>query len=295
MGDMDYREAAYLVNDMSILHLQESGDGCHYAAFDIVSNEKTDGGTIPWDSIRDTAGYGSLAAFRAKAFQEMDMDGGKVAVVSINMLEKCRESGIRRRKILEPETLPQKDIRFIDSRYNELFRIPDGGYIRVEYPDRQFSVKCRHIDEYHTYIGTEVFHICQFAELLKRNGGRCQPEPESNAVEMGWRLGYSRYLTLQNCEDGWKFHVYDDKFRELADGLLDKPGLSINEARNAIMTDQEMESRTMTKLGYGFIKERAEAARPEQRESLLGKLETMKASAPAQDAPAPKKQRGTER
>lgn len=26
-----------------------------------------------------------------------------------------------------------KDIRFIDSHYNDLFRIPDGGHIQIDY------------------------------------------------------------------------------------------------------------------------------------------------------------------
>jgi len=42
--------------------------------------------------------------------------------------------------------------------------------------------------------------------------------------------------------------------------------------------------------------DRSQQLRPmNSRKSVLGKLETMKASAPAQDAPAPKKQRGAER
>ena len=42
--------------------------------------------------------------------------------------------------------------------------------------------------------------------------------------------------------------------------------------------------------------DRSQQLRPmNSRKSVLGKLETMKASAPAQDTPAPKKQRGAER
>ena len=72
----------------------------------------------------------------------------------------------------------QKSIRFIDSRYNELFRIPDGGTIRVDYPDYHYTAKCQYLDDYHTQVGNRVYHICQFAELLERGGGTCRPEPE---------------------------------------------------------------------------------------------------------------------
>lgn len=60
-----------------------------------------------------------------------------------------------------------KDIRFIDSHYKDLFRLPDGGSIRITFSDGESAVrKCSYIDEYHTLIGNNVFHICQFAELM---------------------------------------------------------------------------------------------------------------------------------
>ena len=44
-----------------------------------------------------------------------------------------------------------KDIRFIDSHYRDLFRIPDGGTIQVHYSDDSVVIKpCKFIDEYHT-------------------------------------------------------------------------------------------------------------------------------------------------
>lgn len=47
-----------------------------------------------------------------------------------------------------------KDIRFIDSHYRDLFRIPDGGTIQVHYSDDSVVIKpCKFIDEYHTQIG----------------------------------------------------------------------------------------------------------------------------------------------
>ena len=71
-----------------------------------------------------------------------------------------------------------RDIRFIDSHYKDLFRLPDGGSIRITFSDGESAVrKCSYIDEYHTLIGKNVFHICQFAELMERNGSTYQPEP----------------------------------------------------------------------------------------------------------------------
>ena len=43
-----------------------------------------------------------------------------------------------------------RDIRFIDSDYNRLFSIPDGGKISLTYPDRENVIlTCKYIDDYH--------------------------------------------------------------------------------------------------------------------------------------------------
>ncbi len=65
----------------------------------------------------------------------------------------------------------RKGIRFIDSAYHELFRIPDGGSIVISYPDGEKRERgCRFIDECHTQVGDRLYHICEFAELMKKNG-----------------------------------------------------------------------------------------------------------------------------
>lgn len=70
----------------------------------------------------------------------------------------------------------EKGIRFIDSRYNELFRIADGERIKVRDAWGHTSEStCRYIDEYHTEIGNLLFHICQYAELMEQNGSVYAP------------------------------------------------------------------------------------------------------------------------
>ncbi len=62
-------------------------------------------------------------------------------------------------------------IRFIDSHYNELFRLPDGGSIIITHRDgRQIKAYCRFVDETHTEIGEESYHICEFAERMEACG-----------------------------------------------------------------------------------------------------------------------------
>ena len=75
----------------------------------------------------------------------------------------------------------EKGIRFINSRYDELFRIEDGEKITITHADGEKQERaCRYIDEYHTEIGSSLYHICQFAELMERNGSVYAPaEPET--------------------------------------------------------------------------------------------------------------------
>jgi hypothetical protein len=71
----------------------------------------------------------------------------------------------------------EKMIRFIDSHYNPLFYIPDGGNVVLTYSDGEKAVRpCKFLDEYHTQVGYNVYHICQFAELMEQNGTSYEPE-----------------------------------------------------------------------------------------------------------------------
>lgn len=76
-------------------------------------------------------------------------------------------------------------IRFIDSRYHELFRIKDGEKITVTFEDGvKKEYECRYIDEYHTEVGDRLYHICQFAEVMERNGSAYAPaEPKLEREE----------------------------------------------------------------------------------------------------------------
>ena len=73
-----------------------------------------------------------------------------------------------------------KDIRFIRSDYSLMFKLEDGDKIMIKYPDGFKKLQeCRFIDEYHTQIGNSIYHICQFAELMERNGATVIPYRDS--------------------------------------------------------------------------------------------------------------------
>lgn len=71
----------------------------------------------------------------------------------------------------------EKTIRFIDTNYRTLFTIPDGGNLRMIFPDGKSKVsRCRYVDEYHTEVAGRVYRICEFAGHMERGGIACAPE-----------------------------------------------------------------------------------------------------------------------
>ena len=294
-------EAVYLVDRSSLLHLKEvQGGDFEYTVFDKQTKQKTAEGKISLDDVLDGIDptHGHLAAARAAAIGEAGLQSGPlggsdVAQVGLTSLKDFRDSDIRRRSIWEPETLPKDDIRFINSGYEEQFRIPDGGTIQVEYPDRTFSAKCEYIDDYHTYVGSEVYHICQFAEVLERGGGVCRPEPVLDAEQAAWKIGWNAYLAVECGAGHWDYHLYDEKFNETKGGELEVVGCSINEVRDMVLFDNKLERRSMTPTDYGMLMDKAamreQEAQAEKRESVLGQLSALKSGQKDKPSPAPEK------
>ena len=67
-------------------------------------------------------------------------------------------------------------IRFITPDYKEIFRIQDDDKIRIVQPDgktRDFT--CRYIDDCHLEVGSGLYHICEFAEIMEHNGSKVKP------------------------------------------------------------------------------------------------------------------------
>ena len=294
-------EAVYLVDRSSLLHLKEvQGGDFAYTVFDKQTKQKTAEGKISLDDVLDGIDptHDHLAAARAAAIgaaglQSGPLGGSDVAQVGLTSLKDFRDSDIRRRSIWEPETLPKDDIRFINSGYEEQFRIPDGGTIQVEYPDRTFSAKCEYIDDYHTYVGSEVYHICQFAEVLERGGGVCRPEPELDAEQAAWKIGWNAYLAVECGAGHWDYHLYDEKFNETKGGELEVVGCSINEVRDMVLAENKLERRSMTPTDHGMLMEKAamreQEAQAEKRESVLGQLSALKSGQKDKPSPAPEK------
>ena len=148
-----------------------------------------------------------------------------------------------------------KEIRFIDSHYKDLFRIPDGGCIQIHYPDETVVKSCTFIDEYHTQIGYNVFHICQFAEIMERNGASYMAEPEIVDDEAAWKVGKDRILAVQTCEDGYDYTLLDENYNEIDGDLVGNPELSMLEVRQNILESLGLERRDLREESYEYAME----------------------------------------
>jgi hypothetical protein len=73
------------------------------------------------------------------------------------------------------EDATKKRIRFINSEYETLFFIDDGGAIEIRIDGIWQKATCRYRDECHTEIGRIVYHIREFAEKRERFGQPYRP------------------------------------------------------------------------------------------------------------------------
>ena len=88
--------------------------------------------------------------------------------------------------------MEEKEIRFIDPHYRELFRIKDGEKIIITTErGERLERECHYIDDYHTKAGNYLYHICEFAECMQRNGNTYEPK-EKQEREEGKKQGRER-------------------------------------------------------------------------------------------------------
>lgn len=120
------------------------------------------------------------------------------------------------------ERMRDREIRFITSKYENLFKFHDGALVEITYPDRTFLMKCEYMDDYHMKLGHDVYHICQFAEMMERGGGSCKPEKLLEAEQYVWKVTGKGYFLIQLCEDGYDYTFYDKNLDDIDGGQLGK-------------------------------------------------------------------------
>ena len=125
----------------------------------------------------------------------------------------------------------EKGIRFITPGYKEKFRIEDGDSVRVRrFDGRVFDRVCRYIDDCHVEIGSELYHICQFAELMERNGNTVIPLRSSLPLVCYGKVPEKRAIVMfERGFDGYRSASYVTKGRtsqKLVDELNGEMGVT---------------------------------------------------------------------
>ena len=276
------------INDERYLHLRENGAGVGFATYNKITGEPLESGQISEKNLPPDGRNAIPAARNWYLFELSDDDRKAIQQESVKILENIPQAGIGRRRIWEPETLP-KDIRLINSHYDDLYRIPDGGVVQVDYPDgRSFTARLEHLDDYHFDMGGlgNVLHICQFAEVMERNHADFYPEIQTQDEQAAWELGGKGYLAIQSCEDGWDYTIYHSDYSVMDGGQLGAPELTIQEAREQILEAHHMEKGRRLLQDYDAVMDKvaeAEELSADHRPSTLEKLAEL-----ASDTSAPK-------
>ena len=236
------KEAVYLINNERYLHLRENGAGVGFATYNKVTGEPLESGQISEKNLPPDGRNAIAAARNWYLFELSDDDRKAIQLESVKILETIPQAGIGRRRIWEPETI-LPDIRLINSYYDDLHRVPDGGVIQVDYPDgRSFTAQLEYLDDYHFDMGGlgNVFNICQFAEVMERNGADYYPEIQTQDEQGAWELGGKGYLAIQSTDEGWDYTIYHSDYSVLDGGQINAPELTIQEVREQILEAHHM-------------------------------------------------------
>jgi hypothetical protein len=139
----------------------------------LVCTDDDEAGNFAAKKIAELSGIKAIRALPPKGANDWNEALQKIKN-EVNLLDSelsLHENAPTEHRTLHPVADARKDIRFIDSGYNELFRIKDGDRIKITRNDGEIFIKpCRFIDEMHTRIESDDLHICEFAERMERSG-----------------------------------------------------------------------------------------------------------------------------
>ena len=118
----------------------------------------------------------------------------------------------------------EKGIRFIDSHYKELFRIPDGGKVKIHYSWNEDQIRtCRYIDDYHVEIGSNLYHICEFAERMEQGGCTYAPmEPPLPPMCYSILPSTGEVIQIDRWQKGYTATSFNDGNRAENEAIKDK-------------------------------------------------------------------------
>ena len=284
-------EALYLINGDRFLHLRENGAGVGFATYDCATGAPLESGQISKQNLPPD-GRNAIPAARNWYLFELSSDDRKaIQEVSLQHLDTIPQSGVRRRRIWDDPTIPRDDVRFINSHYDDLYRIPNHGVVQVDRSDgSSYTARVEHLDDYHFDLGEygNVYHICQFGEMMERTGSTAYPEIQTQDEQGAWELGGKGYLAVQSCEDGWDYTLYHSDYSVIDGGQIDAPELTIQEVREQILEAHHMEKGRRLLQDYDAVMDKVaevEELGLSNRPSTLEKLADLAGAKEKCDAP----------
>ena len=280
-------EALYLINRDRFLHLRENDAGVGFATYDCANGAPLESGQISKQNLPPD-GRNAIPAARNWYLFELSSDDRKaIQEVSLQHLDTIPQSGVRRRRIWDDPTIPRDDVRLINSHYDDLYRVPNHGVIQVDRSDgNSYTARVEHLDDYHFDLGEygNVYHICQFGEMMERTGSTAYPEIQTQDEQGAWELGGKGYLAIQSCEDGWDYTLCHSDYSVMDGGQIDAPELTIQEVREQILEAHHMEKGRRVLKDYDLIMDKVAEA---DELNLSGKPSTLEKLAALAKCDAP--------
>ena len=135
----------------------------------------------------------------------------------------------------------EKRVRFIDSNYNELFSVMDGGTVYLTYADGEKAERtCKYLDPTHFDDGHHCWHICEFAERMEKSQTRYAPfSMPDNMPFRSYAVNRvsGNLILLKYGENGYFPCNYSSNNKVENDGRADKINtlLGISKAQAAAM------------------------------------------------------------
>ena len=184
------------------------------------------------------------------------------------------------------ERLSQQLVNIAEKLVND-YRVLNHGVIQVDRSDgSSYTARVEHLDDYHFDLGEygNVYHICQFGEMMERTGSTAYPEIQTQDEQGAWELGGKGYLAIQSCEDGWDYTLYHSDYSVMDGGQIDTPELTIQEVREQILEAHHMEKGRRVLKDYDLIMDKVAEA---DELNLSGKPSTLEKLAALAKCDAP--------
>lgn len=246
------KEAVFLINGSRFLHLREAGQDVGYATYDLVSKKQVENGLILYKNLRPDGKYKMETARNWYLYEIFDGEITSLQREGISILDQFPESGVPKRMIWGDKTLPTNDVRIINSHNGDLYMVPDGGILQIDFQDGYtFTSTVKYVDDSHLTLGGVGWplHVWEFRQIYQ--DASVYPELLTNDDKAVWRFALdARYVSIRSCDEGWEYTIYTWDRKTLFCGNIAAPELTIEEAREEILAKHDLQKGGRIKIEY---------------------------------------------